>query len=171
MTSVVQRSEIVLLNKICQFRLLLFDLFFGLAFVLINFILATLWVYYKVLMLLCLLFLPIDDIFLEFSDGYLVSLMLQQKLCHLVIISQDCIVDRYHALVIKRSALILPKLLMREPFLMLMQQVFENLQSIVHRSDVNHVLPLLVFLVKLEAFAAHQHFNHHQTNNMRNVSK
>ena len=77
MTSVVQRSEIVLLNKICQFRLLLFDLFFGLAFVLIDFILATLWVYYKVLMLLCLLFLPIDDIFLEFSDGYLVSLMLQ----------------------------------------------------------------------------------------------
>ena len=76
--------------------------------------------------------------------------------------------DRYHALVIKRGALILPKLLMREPFLVLVQQVFENLQSIMHRSDVNHVLPLLVLLVKLEAFAAHQHFDHHQTNSKKN---
>lgn len=57
---------------------------------------------------------------------------------------------------------------MREPFLVLMQQVFENLQSIVHRGDVNHVLPLLVLLVKLEAFAAHQHFDHHQANSNKN---
>ena len=96
----MQRCEIVLLNKICQFRLLFFDLFFEIVFVLIDFILTSLWVNLVVLVLFCLLFLTIDDIFLEFSDRYLVSLMIQQKFCHLVIISQDGIVYRYHALVI-----------------------------------------------------------------------
>ena len=86
--------------------------------------------------------------------------MFEEILDHFIVFAQNSIMNRYHALIV---LLLLRKVLVRKSLFVLVQEMLQNFQAIIHCGNMRDHLTRFVLLIQSEGFAAHQHFNHGQT--------
>ena len=142
--SVVQRREIVLLCYVRQLVLLFSNLVRMLLLHFIDLSLPCARILSIAGLLFRLLFLANELFFSVFSECDLVSLVLEQESNHLVIVPQDGIVNGHHFFLVFRPVCVLLEVLMHEPFLAPMQQVLEDVQTVVHGGHMHSILALCV---------------------------